>query len=95
MVLTTGSGPPTVEQVLEDVWETPAKDPIFTILVPEASPGFSGRAEDTEARLEQLSHQRLAYMAMNPQLQEVHDGLGQKCDDLRQAGEESEQDVGQ
>uniref|UniRef100_A0A667IFB5 Uncharacterized protein n=1 Tax=Lynx canadensis TaxID=61383 RepID=A0A667IFB5_LYNCA len=38
-----GVGPPTVEQVLEDGWETPAKDPIFTILVPEASPGGTAR----------------------------------------------------
>lgn len=55
-----------VEQVLEDEWETPAKDPIYSNLVPEDSPGFSGRAEDTKAQLKQLSHQRLAYRAMNP-----------------------------
>uniref|UniRef100_A0A673V033 Uncharacterized protein n=1 Tax=Suricata suricatta TaxID=37032 RepID=A0A673V033_SURSU len=84
---------PMVEQTLEAVWETPAKDPIFTPLVPENSPGFSGRAEHTEAQLGQLSQQRLAYMAMNPQLWEVHNGLRQKCEDLQLAGEELEHEI--
>lgn len=82
-----------VKQVLEAVWEMPSKGPVFTSPVPEDSPGFSGRAEDTVVQLEQLSHQRLAYMAMNAWLQEVHDGLRQKYEDLRRAGEELEQDV--
>lgn len=47
VVLTTGSGPPTVEQSMDDVWEVPAKDSIFTTLVPKDSPDFPGRVEGT------------------------------------------------
>lgn len=93
VVLPTRPAPPTVEQILEDVRGAPPNDPVFTALTPEEPPDLSPRAEDPEARLEQLYQQSRAYVAMNERLQQAGDTLRQKFEDLRQADERLEQDV--
>lgn len=95
VVLPTRPAPPTVEQILEDVRGAPPNDPVFTALAPEVPPDLSARAEDPEARLEQLYQQSQAYVAMNERLRQVGDTLRQKFEDLRQADERLEQDVSQ
>lgn len=95
VVLPTRPAPPTVEQILEDVRGTSAEDPVFTALAPEDSPGPSGRAENPEDQQEQLYQQSRAYMAANQRLQQAGDELRQRCEDLRRAGQELEQDIGQ
>nr|XP_048316184.1 UPF0449 protein C19orf25 homolog isoform X2 [Myodes glareolus] len=87
VVLPTRPAPPTVEQILEDVRGAPPNDPVFTALTPEEPPDLSPRAEDPEARLEQLYQQSRAYVAMNERLQQAGDTLRQKFEDLRQADE--------
>ncbi|XP_002923563.1 UPF0449 protein C19orf25 homolog [Ailuropoda melanoleuca] len=95
VVLPTRPAPPTVEQILEDVRGAPPDDPVFTALALEDSPGLSGRPEDTEAQREQLYQQSRAYVAVNQRLQRAGDGLKQKREGLRQAGEALGRDVGQ
>ncbi|EGV99503.1 UPF0449 protein C19orf25 homolog [Cricetulus griseus] len=95
VVLPTRPAPPTVEQILEDVREAPAHDPVFTALAPEDPPDPSLRAEDLEAQHEQIYQQSRAYVAMNERLQQAKDTLRQKFENLRQAGQRLEQDVSQ
>ncbi|XP_012601174.1 UPF0449 protein C19orf25 homolog [Microcebus murinus] len=95
VVLPTRPAPPTVEQILEDVRGAPAGDPVFTALAAEDPPGPSRRAEDSEAQWEQLYQQSRAYVATNQQLQQARDGLRQKCECLRQAGEDLAREVDQ
>lgn len=58
-------------------------------------PDLSPRAEDPEARLEQLYQQSRAYVTMNERLRQAGDTLRQKFEDLRQADKRLEQDVSQ
>ncbi|XP_047633667.1 UPF0449 protein C19orf25 homolog isoform X1 [Phacochoerus africanus] len=95
VVLPTRPAPPTVEQILEDVRGAPAEDPVFTALAPEDSPGPSWKAEDAEAQREQLYQQSRVYVATNQRLRQAGAQLKQKCEGLRQAGEDLELDVSQ
>lgn len=59
------------------------------------SAGLSGRTEDPEAQREQLYQQSRAYVAANQWLQQAGNELRQRCEDLRQARQELEKDIGQ
>lgn len=93
VVLPTRPAPPTMEQILEDVRRAPAQDPVFTALAPEEPPVPPRNTEDPEAEWEQLYQQGQAYVATNARLQQAGDQLRRRCEDLRHAGEELEQDV--
>uniref|UniRef100_A0A8C5P2H2 RIKEN cDNA 2310011J03 gene n=2 Tax=Jaculus jaculus TaxID=51337 RepID=A0A8C5P2H2_JACJA len=88
VVLPTRPAPPTVAQIVEDVRGAPALDPVFTALAPEDPP------EDPEAQQE-LYQQSRTYVATNEHLRQARDGLRQKCEELRRAGDRLEEEVNQ
>ncbi|NWH71780.1 CS025 protein, partial [Piaya cayana] len=90
-VLPTRPEPPTVEQILDDVRDTPPSDPVLVLPAeprrdhgaPRGSPG-PARLEDEER--ERLYRQSRSYVEMNQRLQESRERLRERREELQRAG---------
>ncbi|XP_074834590.1 UPF0449 protein C19orf25 homolog [Carettochelys insculpta] len=94
VVLPTRPGPPTVEEILEDVRSAQPSDPVFVLLVESSKDGPTlGDKEDSEEKREQLYWQSHSYVEMNQRLQKACSLLREKCEALKQAGVTLEENV--
>ncbi|XP_030073852.1 UPF0449 protein C19orf25 homolog [Microcaecilia unicolor] len=78
VVLPTRPAPPSIEQILEDVQNAPASDPVF-VLGGETS-------EETWDDRERQYRQSHSYVELNHRLQEACSLMKIKCKEMQQTG---------
>ncbi|KAM7012270.1 UPF0449 protein C19orf25 homolog [Tautogolabrus adspersus] len=88
-VLPSRPDPPTVDQILEDIYGAAPSDPVFSIL--EQTGQDSPRPSDSE--VESRFQQCRQYLELNERLQEVRGRLLRQREELRAAGEHLQKDV--